>query len=137
MRVPVWIITSKTRAEMEFAPATATATSFTNELLGEAGRITSKFCETNFQERDDTTPPFRYDSRTVGGIWEGRINPETGREWNTCEEASELPAENLPAVVISPQGYPASAPTLEEKQEIMRVLRHWPGNVVLALEWHY
>ena len=63
--------------------------------------------------------------------------PGTGREFNCCREASELPTENLPSVVISPQGYPASAPTFEEKQEIRRILSHWPGNVALAMEWHY
>ena len=61
----------------------------------------------------------------------------TGREFNTCREASELPAENLPRVVISPQGYPASAPTAEENQEVRRTLSHWPDNVALALDWHY
>ena len=97
----------------------------------------SRFSEENFQDRDDTTPPLRYDARVVGGRWEGSISPGTNREFNTCREASELPAENLPRVVISPQGYPASAPTAEENQEVRRILSHWPDNVALALDWHY
>ena len=112
-------------------------TEFADELLGEVDIIIGRFNESSQQRRDDTVPPIRFDSRVIGGMWKGNINPGTGREFNMCREASELPTENLPGVVISPDGYPASAPTVEEKPEIRRILRHWPDNVVLALEWHY
>ena len=137
MHTSVWVITSKTRDEMEARVHHNDDAGFTNELLLEVDLTISRFSEENFRERDDTKPPLRYDYRVVGGIWRGNINPGTDREFNTCREASELPTENLPQAVISPQGYPASAPTAEEKQEIRRVLRHWPDNVALALDWHY
>ena len=133
MDTSVWVITSKTRDEME-ARVRRNGDGFAAELLREVDLTISRFSEENFREQGDTAPPLRYDYRVVGGIWRGNINPGTDREFNTCREASELPTENLPRVVISPQGYPASAPTAEEKQEIRRVLRHWPDNVVLALD---
>ena len=136
MDTSVWVITSKTRDEME-ARVRRNGDGFAAELLREVDLNISRFSEENFREQGDTAPPLRYDYRVVGGIWRGNINPGTDREFNTCREASELPTENLPRVVISPQGYPASAPTAEEKQEIRRVLRHWPDNVALALDWHY
>ena len=137
MHTSVWVITSKTRDEMEARVRHNDDAGFTNELLLEVDLTIARFSEKNFREQGDTAPPLRYDYRVVGGIWKGNINPETDREFNPCREASELPTENLPRVVISPQGYPTSAPTAEEKQEIRRVLRHWPDNVALALDWHY
>ena len=137
MHTSVWVITSRTKHEMEAAVRHKGDADFTAELLGEVDLTISRFSEENFQDRDDTTPPLRYDYRVVGGVWRGNVNPGTGREFNTCREASELPAENLPRVVISPQGYPASAPTAEENQEVRRILSHWPDNVALALDWHY
>ena len=137
MHTTVWVITSKTRDEMEAQVRHKGGAGFTAELLREVDITIARFSEENFQEQGDTAPPLRYDARVVGGRWEGNINPGTNREFNTCREASELPTENLPQVVISPQGYPASAPTAEEKQEIRRILSHWPDNVALALDWHY
>ena len=136
MHASVWVITSKTRDEME-AWVRRNGDGFVAKLLREVDLTIARFSEENFQEQGDTAPPLRYDYRVVGGQWEGNINPGANREFNTCREASELPTENLPQVVISPQGYPASAPTAEEKQEIRRILSHWPDNVALALDWHY
>ena len=114
MDTSVWVTTSKTRDETEAWVRHNDDAGFTTELLSEVDLTISRFSEENFQERDDTTPPLRYDHRVAGGRWEVNINPGTGREFNTCKEASELPAENLPRVVISPQVYPACAPTAEE-----------------------
>ena len=47
------------------------------------------------------------------------------------------PPPDLTRIVISPQGYPVSSLTAEGKQEIKRVLRHWPDNVTIALDRHY
>ena len=137
MHASVWVITSRTRKDMEAAVSSGEDAGFAAELMREAESITAGFNESNHQERDDTRPPIRYDGQTVGGRWAGNINPGTGRDFNTCKEASELPTENLPRIVVSPKGYPASAPATEEKPEIRRVLRPWPNNVALALDWHY
>ena len=136
MNTKVWVITSKTRDEMETSVLCRYDDGFTGELLSETDRTIARSSEENFQERDGTTPPFRYDHRFVGGTWDGDINPGTGREFNTGREASELPSSNLPNIIISPQATRPSSPTAEEKQE-RRVLTHWPDNVALALDWHY
>ena len=97
------VITSKNRHEIE-ARVRRNGDGFVAELLREVDLTIARFSEENFRERDDTRPPLRYDYRVVGGIWMGNINPGTDRQFNTCREASELPTENLPQVVISPQG---------------------------------
>ena len=137
MNLSVWVITSRTRGEMDTAVSSGSETGLVDELTTEADTICARFHEANHQERDNTTPPSRYDLRTIGGLWSGNICPGTGREFNTCREASELPAERLPRIIVSPSGYAASAPTPEEKPEIRRILRHWPDNVAIAIDWHY
>ena len=73
MHTSVWVITSKTRDEME-ARVRRNGAGFTTEFRREVDITIARFSEKNFQEQGDTAPPLRYDARVVGGRWEGNID---------------------------------------------------------------
>ena len=138
MHVSVWVITTKTRDELETARRNPEELNrFMSDAAQEARSITAHFDESLGERNEHVSPPFRFDHATPGTHWGNGIGEDPQVWVNTCQEAARRPIEDLPRIVVSPEGYAASAPTIEEKPEIRRILNQWPDNVAVSMDWHY
>ena len=128
MHIPVWIITPVTDAH-ELGKA-----------FRKADQLAGMFSESNFKMDDrneGVMPPLRNDGRETGGRWNEQVDPGPGNNWAFGKDTASRPDHLMPRAVITPEGYAALRYGLDETEEIRRALLHWPGNIVIAQDWHY